>query len=74
MILQNTFLGQWVDADLGNFDDDYVGCDVTRGLGICYNGKPVDEGFSRVGSTPLPTTEQLPPPDSGRAIGAPTTF
>ncbi len=52
VILQNTYLGQWVDADLGNFDDDYVGCDVARGLGICYNGKPVDEGFRGYGENP----------------------
>ncbi len=51
-ILKDTYIGQWVDADLGNFDDDYVGCDVGRGLGICYNGKPVDEGFRGYGANP----------------------
>ncbi len=40
--LQNTFFSPWVDTDLGFSDDDYVGCDVARGLGYCYNGTSVD--------------------------------
>ena len=40
--LTDTYFGMWVDADLGFPDDDYVGCDVTRGLGYCYNGRAVD--------------------------------
>ena len=41
--LTDTYFGQWVDADLGNAFDDFVGCDVQRGLGFCYNGDNVDE-------------------------------
>lgn len=41
--LQNTFFGQWVDSDLGGAEDDFVGCDVQRGLGFCYNGDDNDE-------------------------------
>lgn len=40
--LTNTYFAQWVDADLGFAEDDYVGCDVRRGLGYCYNGFAVD--------------------------------
>ena len=40
--LQETYFSQWVDADLGYAWDDFVGCDVRRGLGYCYNGKPQD--------------------------------
>jgi len=40
--LTNTFFSQWVDPDLGYANDDYVGCDVNRGLGYCYNGSNVD--------------------------------
>lgn len=40
--LNKTYIGQWVDADLGYAFDDYVGCDTIRGLGICYNGDPDD--------------------------------
>ena len=50
--LYNTYLGQWVDPDLGNFVDDYVGCDVTRGLGICYNGDDDDDGILGYGLNP----------------------
>jgi len=41
-ILTGTYFSQWVDPDLGYAWDDYVGCDVKRGLGYCYNGKPID--------------------------------
>ena len=40
--LTNTFFSQWVDPDLGYANDDYIGCDVGRGLGYCYNGSNVD--------------------------------
>lgn len=40
--LKDTYFSQWVDPDLGNAKDDYVGCDVRRGLGYCYNGTKTD--------------------------------
>jgi hypothetical protein len=40
--LNQTYFAQWVDADLGFAQDDYVGCDVLRGLGYCYNGTASD--------------------------------
>ncbi|MBI5218658.1 MAG: T9SS type A sorting domain-containing protein [Bacteroidia bacterium] len=40
--LIETYFGVWVDADLGYAYDDYVGCDVNRGLGYCYNGLSID--------------------------------
>jgi len=40
--LKNTFFAQFADPDLGYSDDDYVGCDVVRGLGYDYNGTAVD--------------------------------
>lgn len=46
--MNNTYFGQWTDADLGYAFDDYVGCDVTRGLGYTYNGDAND------GSSSLP--------------------
>ncbi|HPE57438.1 MAG TPA: T9SS type A sorting domain-containing protein [Bacteroidales bacterium] len=42
--LTNTYFSPWMDTDLGYARDDFVGCDVQRGLGYCYNGLPVDEG------------------------------
>ncbi len=38
----NTVMGLYCDFDIGNAWDDYVGCDVSRGLFYGYNGKPVD--------------------------------
>ena len=41
--LTETYFGVFVDPDLGNAWDDYVGCDVMRGLGYCYNADEDDE-------------------------------
>ena len=43
--LNDTYFGQWVDPDIGNYEDDYVGCDVDLGLGYCYNGDDDDNGL-----------------------------
>ncbi len=50
--LNQTYFGQWVDPDLGYADDDYVGCDVGRGLGFCYNGDAEDETATGYGINP----------------------
>lgn len=50
--LNETWFGQFVDADLGNYKDDYVGCDVERGLGYCYNGDEDDDGAKGYGTNP----------------------
>jgi hypothetical protein len=41
--LYNTYFSQYLDCDIGNYSDDYVGCDVSRGLGYTYNGDLVDQ-------------------------------
>lgn len=40
--VDSTYFGVWDDADLGYAFDDYVGCDVGLGLGMCFNGDAVD--------------------------------
>ena len=50
--IKDCYMGQWVDADLGNYSDDYVGCDVGRSLGYCYNGDDDDEGVLGYGLNP----------------------
>jgi hypothetical protein len=40
--LQNTYFGTWIDCDIGGHVDDFVGCDVQRGLGYGYNGNAFD--------------------------------
>lgn len=53
--LYNTFFGFFTDAALGDPFDDYVGCDVNRGLGYVYNGDAYDAdngGFKGYGNNP----------------------
>lgn len=50
--IQKCYMGIWVDTDLGNAIDDFVGCDVERGLGYCYNGDANDEGINGYGIDP----------------------
>ena len=40
--LTGTYFSPWTDVDLGYGWDDYVGCDVQRGLGYGYNGSATD--------------------------------
>jgi hypothetical protein len=40
--LEKTYMATWTDADLGDAQDDYIGCDTGRSLGILYNGKSAD--------------------------------
>ena len=53
--LYNTYFGFFTDGALGDPFDDYVGCDVNRGLGYYYNGDNYDgdnSGFKGYGSSP----------------------
>jgi len=51
-VLNEMYIGHFVDPDLGNYQDDYVGCDVMRGLGYCYNGDEDDETAAGYGENP----------------------
>ena len=44
--LTETYFTNYVDADIGFAFDDYIGCDVGRGLGYCYNATNFDPGGS----------------------------
>jgi len=50
--LNEFFLGLSVDLDLGQFDDDYVGCDTVRNMAIAYNGDALDSDYG----TDIPMT------------------
>ena len=39
----SVYFSQWMDADIGNFSDDFVGCDTNIGLGFAYNGDIQDD-------------------------------
>lgn len=41
--LNDTYFGQYIDADIGCSGDDYAGCDVQRGFGYVYGGDAVDD-------------------------------
>lgn len=40
--IDSMFFAMWVDADLGCFTDDYVGCDTSRSLAYIYNQDALD--------------------------------
>lgn len=49
----NTFVSLLSDVDLGNYSDDYIGCNVAEGYGYAYNADNFDEnagGFSGYGN------------------------
>ncbi len=50
--LNETYMGMYIDSDLGKFDDNYVGCDVSRGMGFSYNGDEDDDGVTGYGLNP----------------------
>lgn len=50
--VNETYFGVWSDPDLGNFSDDFAGCDVGRGLGYVYNGDEDDETIFGYGANP----------------------
>jgi hypothetical protein len=53
--LYNTYFGFFTDGALGDPYDDYVGCDVSRGLGYYYNGDNYDadnSGYKGYGNSP----------------------
>ncbi len=47
--IDSTYVSLWSDPDLGQLDNDLVGCDVETSFGFCYNGSNTD---SQYGSSP----------------------
>lgn len=50
---------KWSDPDLGDYTNDFVGCDSILDMGYCYNGYPTDPDYQQFG---------LPPAAIGYAI------
>jgi len=48
----DVYLGVYTDVDLGNYLDDYVGCDTVNDFGFAYNGDDDDEGLLGYGLHP----------------------
>ncbi len=42
LTIDSTYIAVWDDCDLGYYQDDFIGCDTFRGLGIMYNGSIAD--------------------------------
>ena len=50
--LDSTYFTFWVDPDLGNYLDDYIGADTTRALAFVYNADNDDETGAGYGAAP----------------------
>ncbi|MDZ4700467.1 MAG: T9SS type A sorting domain-containing protein [Rhodothermales bacterium] len=50
--LNRTYFGMYIDPDLGNFSDDYVGSDSTLGIGYVFNADNDDNSIYGYGSPP----------------------
>ncbi len=48
--LSQTYVSQFVDPDLGCYNDDRLGCDTTRSLGVVYNSRLVDPNGCNTGT------------------------
>lgn len=48
----NVKIGFWQDVDLGNYQDDFVGCNPSGNYGYAYNGDSLDDGTAGYGSNP----------------------
>ncbi len=51
-LIDSLKVGMWTDVDLGNYSDDYIGCNPKLGYGYVYNGLPIDSGFMGYGANP----------------------
>ena len=46
--IDSTKISLWVDSDLGNYQDDYIGCNVMNNFGYTYNGDNYDADVNGV--------------------------
>ena len=45
-VIEDMYFSQWSDPDLGDFGDDFAGCDVELGLGYSYNSTSEDSRYA----------------------------
>ncbi len=50
--VDSMFIALWSDVDLGDYWNDYVGCDSLLELGYVYNGEPADNLYAAFGLIP----------------------
>jgi hypothetical protein len=47
-MIDSMYIAFWNDVDLGNYNDDYIGCNVTENYGYVYNGDNFDDDANGV--------------------------
>ncbi|MBI4810773.1 MAG: T9SS type A sorting domain-containing protein [Ignavibacteriales bacterium] len=50
--IDSMYLAKWVDTDIGNYSDDFVGCAPRKDLGYGYNANSTDTEFDKYKITP----------------------
>ncbi len=55
----NAMMGIWADPDIGNYLDDYVGCDTLKNIGYAYNADNFDENANGYGNFPPLSSYQV---------------
>jgi hypothetical protein len=50
--IDEMYVSQWADPDLGNAGDDFCGCDTVLSMGYAYNGNDVDSDYAAFGLAP----------------------
>lgn len=50
--LKNMYVAHWVDPDMGDFGDDFAGCDTVLNSGFVYNSKSDDAEFEKYHLSP----------------------
>lgn len=50
--IEDFYVGQWSDPDLGDYSDDYEGCDTSLSLGFVYNASAEDANYRAFGLKP----------------------
>lgn len=51
--IDDMYIVQWADPDVGTSSDDFAGCDTTLNLGYAYNSGPTDGVYAGIG-LPVP--------------------
>lgn len=51
-VINDMYLSQWSDPDLGEYGDDFAGADVELSLGYVYNGQAQDSRYTPFGLAP----------------------
>ncbi len=48
--IEGFYVGVWISGQLGEYSDDYAGCDVERKMAYIYNQDTFDQGYAGYGS------------------------